>query len=351
MAFTTEAVVHRSKNSPVETQEQEIPSQLSPNQVVVKTEYASINPVDVKLHSITFRNKPFHTLKDFSGTVAAVGSAAQEKFPVGEKVYGCIYRPSDLSYVGTYTLADLDRGDSVGKLPPKLSFEEAAGLGAVYGTAYQMLERANDLKPLTADSRVLVLGGATSVGTLVIELAKYYYGVKQVVATCSPTSAEYVQGFGAETINYRVENLSAEFQNFVKSQGGAKFDAILDCVGGYDALRVSNDILKPSSEGSSYISILGDAPPAHTYAATMLGAITSMPRSLFRSSFGKYYGINYSIFLLTPGKWTDEAYTIFDIPGMRIPIDSVTPLKDIQTAWEKVDSTKARGKVIVKMQE
>lgn len=350
MPFVTEAVVHKSKNSPVEIQKEEIPSELSANQVVVKTEYASINPIDVKLHSMTFRNKPFHTLKDFSGTVAAAGSTAKQQFSVGEKVYGSIYRPSDLSYVGTYTLADLDRGDSLGKLPPKLSFEQASGLGVAYGTAYQMLERANELKPLTAESRVLVLGGATSVGTFVVELAKYVYGVKQVAATCSPTSAEYVSGFGGEPINYRVNNLSEEFQKFVKNQGGAKFDAILDCVGGYDALRVSNDILKPSTEGSSYISIIGDSPPAHTYAATMIGSLTSIPRALFRTFFGKYYGINYSIFLLTPGKWTDEAYKIFDIPGMRVPVDSVTPLKDIQTAWEKVDSTKARGKVIVKMQ-
>lgn len=349
MTFNSKAVVFKGKNDPVVVEEFTIPDKLAPNDIVVKTEYASINPIDLKLKSLNFMGKASHTLKDFAGTVAAAGSAAKAKFPEGEKVYGSILRPSDQSYVGTYTLLSTER-DSIAKLPPKLSFEQASGLGVAYGTAYELLERANNAKALTADSRILVLGGATSVGSFVIELAKLVYNVKHVAATCSPSSADYVKEFGAtDTINYRVPNLSAEFKKFVK-QRGEKFDAILDCVGGYDALRVSGDILKPSSQGSSYLSLMGDTPPASTYGGTMMNAITSLPRVLLRNKIGKWYGINYAFFMLSRGKWTDAAYEIFDIPGMRVPIDSVYPLTDINSAWDKVDSTKARGKVIVNMQ-
>lgn len=349
MPFTSEAIVYHKRNAPVAIEEFTIPDSLAPNDIVVKTEYASINPIDVKLQSVNFSGRKTHTLTDFAGTVAAVGSAAEAKFPVGEKVYGSVVKPSNERYVGSYTILSTEK-DSIAKIPPKLSFEEASGLGVVYGTAYELLERANNDKQLTADSRVLVLGGATSVGSITIELAKLFYGVKHVVATCSPTSADYVKEYGAtDIINYRVNDLSAEFKKYVEKQG-EKFDTILDCVGGYDALRVSNDILKPCSEGSSYYSLMGDTPPSDSYARTMVNALTNIPRMIMRTKLGKWYGINYAFFMVSRGKWTEAAYEIFSIPGMRVPIDSVHSLKDIQTAWDKVNSTKARGKVIVKMQ-
>lgn len=263
--------------------------------------------------------------------------------------YGSISKPSNESYVGSYTLLSTER-DSIAKLPAKLSFEQGSGLGVAYGAAYGMLENANNTKRLTADSRVLVLGGATAVGSFAIELARLYYGVNYVAATCSPGSAEYVKGYGAtETINYRVADLSAEFKKFVQ-QKGEKFDLILDCVGGYDAIRVSNDILKHCSSGSSYISLIGDTPASGSYANAMMSSMSSLPRVILRSMFGKWCGINYVFFMASRGKWTEAAYEIFKIPGMQVPIDSVYVLQDVKTAWAKVDSTKARGKVIVKMQ-
>lgn len=348
MTFTSKAVVHENRKSPVFVQDFTIPSELNPDEVVVKTEYASINPVDVKLHALTLRNKPFHTLKDFSGTVAAAGSSAQKNWKIGEKVYGVIGRPSERHFVGSYTLVDTSLG-GLGKMPPSLSFAEAAAIPVVYGTASEMLKYANNLKPLNASSKVLVLGGATSVGTFAIELAKKVYGVEDVVATCSPSSAEYVASFGARTLSYKVPDLSAEFQNFVKREG-FKFDAIMDCVGGYDALRVTNDILKPSTEGSSFVTVMGDTGPADTYAQTIVNALKSLPFMVFRSLFGKYYGINYSVVMLKPGPWIPEATQIFAIPGMKVPIDSTYPVEDVKVAWNKVDSTRARGKVVLKFQ-
>lgn len=347
MVYSSKCVVHQNRKSPVFVEEFSFPSELNANEVVVKTEYSSINPVDVKVHALTLRNSTFHTLKDFSGTVVAAGSSAQETWKVGEKVFGVVKRPSERSFVGSYTLVDINATGCLGKLPPSLSFAEGAAIPIVYGTAYEMLKFADNLKPLNASSKVLVLGGATSVGTFAIELAKKVYGVEDVVATCSPSSAEYVASFGARTLSYKVPDLSAELQNFVKKEG-FKFDTIVDCVGGYDALRVTNDILKPSTEGSSYSTVMGDTGPSGTYGQTVVNALKSLPFMIFRALFGKYYGINYLVEMLKPGPWLTDATTIFAIPGMKVPIDSTYPLEDVKTAWNKVDSTRARGKVLIK---
>lgn len=344
--FKSQAVVHKNYKSPVYLKEVAIPS-LKPSQILVKTEYASINPVDVKLHSLSFTNSEKNTLKDFSGTVVAVGSKITGKYEQGQKVWGTIHRPGKANFVGSLTLLD-EEVDIIGPLPTSLTLEQAASIGVVYGTAYQLLEKGSSQQKFGPESSILVLGGATSVGSYVTQLAKKYFNVGKVVVTCSPASAEYAKSFGADDIiSYKVPSLRDEFVKYVQ-KSGKKFDAILDAVGGYDAMAVSDKILKPASEGSSYVTVMGDTGPASTYAATMVNALIRLPVSIFRMVFGKYYGIDYHLFLVTKGKWITEAPEVFAIPGFKVPIDSVYPVSDLKEAWAKVDSTRARGKVIVK---
>lgn len=344
--FKSNAVVHRNYKTPVYVTEVEIPP-LKPTQILVKTEYASINPVDIKLHALSFTSSEKNTLKDFSGTIAALGSQVKGKFEEGQKVWGSVHRPGKSSFVGSYTLVN-ESTDVIAPVPSSLTMEQAGSIGVVYGTAYQLLEKGSSQQTLGPESSILVLGGATSVGSYVVQLAKKQFNVGKVVVTCSPASADYAKSFGADdVICYKVPSLREEMVKYVE-RTGKKFNAILDTVGGYDAIAVSDKIMKPASQGSSYVTIMGDAGPARTYAATMLNAIVRFPAALFRLIFGKYYGIDYHLLLLTKGKWVTEAPEVFGTPGFKVPIDSVYPLGDLKAAWAKVDSTRARGKVVVK---
>jgi NADPH:quinone reductase-like Zn-dependent oxidoreductase len=115
--------------------------------------------------------------------------------------------------------------------PRGLTFAESAGapIGAL--TAWQALfVRAK----LTAGERVLVHGGAGSVGAFVIQLARLHGA--EVVTTVSARNREFVTGLGAgEAIDYR----TARFDEIVTG-----IDVVIDTVGG-DTLERSWKVLKP----------------------------------------------------------------------------------------------------------
>jgi len=353
MPLSTEAVVHYNYKSQPQLKKQDVPvdpatGELDVDAVVVKTQYAALNPVDIKLHSLTFFNTEVNTLKDFSGTVVALGKNAASKFTVGQPVWGSIFRPNANDFVGSLTLANL-RDDVVAPIPAKLTLEQAGAIGVTYGTGYQMLRNAECYgQKLGPQSQILVLGAGTTVGAFVIQVAKKLFGVGKIVVTASPRSAAQAAGLGADdSIDYTKGALPEQFKQYAAKNG--KFDAILDCVGGYDAVSVYPQILKDASTGAAYVSIMGDGGPKATYAGTMINALLSLPRTLFRQYFGKYFGINYQVFLLSHDnlEWVDRAPEFFSIPGVVIPIDSVYPIADLKSAWAKQDSTKARGKIIV----
>jgi len=353
MVLTTEAVVHYNYKSQPTLEKQDVPvdpatGELDPDEIVIKTEYAALNPVDIKLHALTILNTRVHTLRDFSGTVAALGTNAAKSFKIGQPVWGLVMRTDDKHFVGTNTVANL-RDDVVAPLPSNLTLEQASAIPVAYGTAYQMLTYAECYgQKLGANSQILVLGAGTSVGVFLLQLAKKLFNVGKIVATASPRSAANSKELGAdEIIDYTKGALPEQFKQYAANNG--KFDAILDCVGGYDAVSVYPDILKHSSTGAAYISVMGDGGPKATYAATMVSALLALPRTFFRQYFGKYFGINYCVFLLKRSEieWAHRAPEFFSIPGVVIPIDSVYPIADLKSAWAKQDSTKARGKIIV----
>ena len=67
---------------------------------------------------------------------------------------------------------------------------EASSWPTVFGTALLM---SKDLK--YKDSKVLVIGGGTSVGRYLVQLAKQG-GAKEVVVTCSPRTEDVIKSLG-----------------------------------------------------------------------------------------------------------------------------------------------------------
>lgn len=342
----TQATVlaYKSLFSPLELKKIDVPSDLKPTQLVVKVTHSALNPIDIKIKSMD-PGFTLYAIKDFCGFVERAGQQAAKEWAAGERICGVALKAPIAGFVGTYALLDTAT-DALIKPAARLTNAEAAAFPLTFGTAYQLLE-----KPiLTPESSVLVLGGASAVGQEVIQLAKLFYRVKTVVATCSAASSELVRSFGADgVIDYNQQNLSKVLADSTDTVG--KYSAVIDCVGGYDALRVWPDLLKPASTGSAYVTVMGDTPPGKTYAQTMLWALLGLPWIAFRLLFGSYLGINYYIIGLSAGDWTRDATSFFANPGARILIDSVHPLTQFQKAWDRLDSTRAKGKVVLDMEK
>lgn len=332
-------LAYKSAWSPLELKTIELPSDLKSTQLVLKASYASLNPADIVFKAAD-PGLTRYAFMDFSGHVERAGSEAAKTWAAGERICGVALGVLTWkSVVGTYALVDTAI-DCLIKPPERLGDAEAAAFPTTFGTAYQMLNKVS-LRP---ESAVLVLGGATAVGQWVIQLSKLLYKSPRVVATCSPASKEFVESLGADsTIDYSQENLS---HALVES---GKYYAIVDCVGGYDALRVWPKLLEPASTGSGYVTTAGDYGPSGPYQhwwTLLLG----LPVSLFRTLFGSFYGINYYRMQLSrDGDWTTEAPKILNNLETKIIIDSIFALSDYDEAWSRVDSRHARGKVVVDM--
>ena len=143
-----------------------------------------------------------------------------------------------------------------------MTFDQAAAIALVGTTAYQILF---DCAKVKRGQRVLILGGATSVGQVAVQLAKD--AGAWVATTSSTRNLSYVAQFGADLIvNYNNEKWEEIGQ--LKD-----LDAVLDTVGENDVFArcVENKVVKSDGAFVSIASVdAGFDPSAHAplhYAA------------------------------------------------------------------------------------
>ncbi|PWN52511.1 NAD(P)-binding protein, partial [Violaceomyces palustris] len=235
------------------------PSSISEGEVIVKVHFAALNPVDWKLANLLpgFVQKLPRTVgADFSGEVVKVGKAGVGRLEVGDRVYGFI--PADRALrsgrgsVSTFCVADLDM---VKKVPDHLSLRDVSGVTLAGVTATTLA------KDVEAEDRVLILGGTTAVGLLLIQICKAL-GTSLIVSTASGDKCKVVKDRGVHhVIDYRIENVE---QVLAERYGQNKFDHIFDCVGSYKTYASSPNYLKPRgahknvgapfTEGSNFLS-------------------------------------------------------------------------------------------------
>ncbi|EEP76683.1 predicted protein [Uncinocarpus reesii 1704] len=210
-----------------------------PDQILVKSIYTAINPVDhmMRTMGVLVRDWPLVPGVDAAGVVVEVGSNIAGKFKIGDHVCGC----TRLGTPGHGTCQQyflMDANVTIPK-PKNLSLLEAATVGVGLETAALALFDCLDVKvptlqevldekeqKLEEDEWAVVLGGSTSVGKFAIQLFRIC-GYK-VLASCSAGSAELVKKLGAEVaFNYK-EAISEQVKTvlgFTKGKIHRVFDA------------------------------------------------------------------------------------------------------------------------------
>ena len=176
----------------------------------------------------------------------------------------------------------LDSGRLAAK-PDNMTFLEAGSMlqGAV--SAYACLVQTADARP---GQKVLVHGGAGSVGSACVELAKHL-GCR-TTAICRTTDEQYVQSLGADqTIAFD----QADFSKCVKDQ-----DVVVDLLGG-EIYRKSFDVLKAGGK-LVYLNaepVAGDVPPHITVLAAKVAndgqLLSSVCRLAEREVFSAKIGV------------------------------------------------------------
>lgn len=192
--------------------------ELQSDEVLVRVEVASLNPLDIqlnsgKMHGLFPIRFPYSMGTDLAGTVERVG-AEVDLWRVGE---GVVARLEPTSGGALAEFAVLP-GAYPAAAPKAISLVDAAGLLTAAGTAWQALFETADLQPRQT---VLVHAGAGGVGSFAIQLARA--AGARVIATASDSELDIARRFGADrVIDYRSDRFEDEVSDV---------DVVLDTVG------------------------------------------------------------------------------------------------------------------------
>ncbi|PXX84750.1 NADP-dependent oxidoreductase [Staphylococcus warneri] len=329
-------VIHQYKDELLSEEMMPIPN-INPDEVRVKIKAASINPIDSKIKDgelkilLTYQF-PLILGNDFSGIITEVGSNVKQ-FKVGDEVYG---RPRK-TQIGTFAEYIAVNEADIALKPSNVSFEEAASLPLVGLTSYQAL---NDIMQLKQGDKVLIQAGAGGVGTFAIQLAKSM-GL-YVATTASPKGFDLVSRLGAdEIINYREQSFWNELSDY---------DGVFDTLGG-DNLNHAFEVLK---KGGTVTSISG-IPTEKTGKEMKIGFVkTTLLRvaSAKLKRIAKQYSVNYEFLFMKPsGQQLEVIRQLVENGSIKPVIDKVYDFKETQAALEYSNSGRAKGKIIVKMED
>lgn len=141
----------------------------------------------------------------------------------------------------------------------------------------------------------------------------------------------------------------------------APYAVVLDCVGGTDLIPHLDHLLLDSPtrpELGIYITIVGDK----TSRDAMGGAATNLwtPRQVVRTALGKlndylprwtrsWTGRRYACIMLDATKEKLETYDAFHKAGGKVLVDSVWGFDEAPKAYERLESARAKGKVVVEV--
>lgn len=223
------------KNMKVET-DMPVP-QVGDNEVLVRMHVSGINPVDTYVREGMYSvlpELPYVPGKDGAGVVEALG-AKVTKFKVGDKVF-C----SSTSHNGTLANFFSTPETCVFPLGERLSFEEGAGIGIPYFTAYRALVQKAKAK---AGEQVLVHGASGGVGLAAVQLAREL-GLQVVGTAGTDEGLSLVKEAGAhEVFNHREPE-------YLKKLEAQKFDIILEMLAN---VNLGNDLTLMNSRGRTIV--------------------------------------------------------------------------------------------------
>ena len=195
------------------------------DEVLVTVHAAPVNYVDLLVIGGTYQflpPLPFTPGKGPAGVVAALGRTVTS-LQVGDRVLA-------MAEQGGYAEAVTVVANQCYRLPPSMSFTEAASLSLVYDTAWFALrERAR----LEAGETVLVLGASGGVGQAAVQLARAM-GARVLAGILRPEREASVRAAGADSV---IDLSATDLRDSLRAQVYAVteergVDIILDPLGG-----------------------------------------------------------------------------------------------------------------------
>ena len=307
----------------LETGELAVPTP-GPEHLLIKVEAASLNPRDWLLIRGIYPFKklaepfPITLGSDMSGTVVAIGEKVR-RFKVGDDVFGMQPIKGKFGALAEFAVI---KESAVAPKPASLSHADAAAMPCAGMTSFQTIR---DLAELKKNETILINGASGGVGSYAIQMAKAIGAY--VVAVCGPHNQKLCIDLGAdETINYKSENFE-HHEN--------RYDVVYDAIGRSNPKKCRKCLRK----NGRYITTI---PSLRMYLTAMLSKALS------------FVGLNKNqtshLILVKPSaKDLAEMAQLITSGKMRSLIDSAYSFAEVHAAFDKIQTWRAKGKVIVEL--
>lgn len=223
------------------------------NDLLVKINAVSVNPVDFKIRQNSAVNTVLETPKiigwDAVGIVEAVGENAN-LFKVGDEVYYA----GDITKQGSNAEYQIIDERIVGRKPKSLTNAEAAVIPLTGLTAWEILFDRIRINPEKDKGKtVLIIGGAGGVGSIAIQLAKKIAGLTVIATASRPETIAWCKKQGADYVVDHKDLISA-----VRKLGFQYVDFIIDFVDTNSYWDIMAELVKPQGH---IASITGSSDP------------------------------------------------------------------------------------------
>jgi NADPH:quinone reductase-like Zn-dependent oxidoreductase len=266
--------------------------------------------------------------QDVTGTV--VEASEDSGFKPGDEVFG---RINAVHPGGCREYAIVKKEETAIK-PKSLGWEEAAATPLSALTAWQAVFVQGTLEKdavfgdeaargRNASIRVFIAGAGTSVGMWAVQFAALA-GAGAVVALASGAKADLLRRLGAtDLVDYTRTSADA----WVREGEDRETQLIVDCIGG----AAMGDLWSVVKEGGTFLSICGhpDAVKPESCQKTLQKSVWFIVESL--------------------GVQLAEIARLMEAGKVKPLIDSTFGFEQFQEAFDKVESRKTNGKVVIKL--
>jgi len=213
---------------------QDLPIPAADGALLIRVNYASVNPVDYKLiDGLTPKSTfPFVVGVDFAGVVESA-PAGERNFHPGDRIFGMARTHG--AYAEYTAVAPGVKTEPLARIPDGVTAEQAAALPVAAITALGSLE----LLGVTAGQRLVVMGATGGVGGYAVQMARARGA--HVFATVRG-DADEARRLGAEEV---YDTKAVDVIDTMHAAHPDGVDTVLDLVNGRDAIRRDAEILKP----------------------------------------------------------------------------------------------------------
>ncbi|TFK17633.1 GroES-like protein [Coprinopsis marcescibilis] len=265
-------------------------------EVLVKVQAAALNPVDWKMRrfGLFVAEYPSFIGSDIAGEVVEIGDGVTDLVTGDKVVLAGEFSDARKGSAGLqqYAIADVL---TLAKIPPNITTVQAASVPVGFSAAYVALYNSAPHglgyeSPITARGKcsgtpIVVLGGSSSVGQYVIQLANLS-GFSPIVAIASLKHAKYIKSLGATDVVDRSlpgDTLKAEVKAKV---GRENINIVFDAISSAETQQLALDLVAP---GGTLIITIPPLVKSEDKKIIMTEAKKSVPRNvgLLRNMYTK----------------------------------------------------------------